>query len=569
MGARKWMKFFSALLCTAGVLLAAAVVQADCDIEQISLHMPDVKIYYRSDTPETSYEAYLGGEALSYEDTAVFEETGEGVEYYLMLDISASIPDAQFENIKAGMLQFLEEKRQNDRIILLTFGNESKVVLNGSETPEAARETIQALTNEDMETVLFQSIVQAADMIDTAAQTEEKRRVIITITDGEDCVTGQATAAEAQNTLKDKGIPLYAFAVDVGKEEFINSFGEFARNTGGTLNIFSQGDSIELFRQIKSVIQKSCVARFHSATNVASNEREDLTVKFLTKKVRKTREVVPTRWYPDTEAPGIVKAEVLGEREIRLTFSESVLGADSQGNYKIEKEGETIPIGSVFYSEEESPSTVLTFEEPLYTGTYTLSFSNITDDSMEKNPLSEPCTIQTEGIEPVEEKSDLEKFLEKWWWLLILIALLIAAGIISTAVVFYRKIKKNKGVIYVDGKATLASNVDVKQHISTRDLPQKKIVLVIRDKVNGKCETNVTINGSLMVGRSGECDVYFDDERMSRQHFALETDGTDVYITDLESHNGTYVNGIRINKRRKLLSGDEIAAGNMEARILW
>lgn len=569
MGTGKWIKLFAILLGSVGIWLGASVVWADCDVEQVSLHMPDVKIYYRSDTPETSYEAYLGGKALEYEDTAVFRDTGEGVEYYLMLDVSASIPDAQFENIKAGLIQFLSEKRENDRLVLLTFGNESKVVLNGSETQQTARETIQALTNEDMETVLFQSIVQAADMIETAASTEEKRRVIITITDGEDCVTGQATAEEARNTLNDKGIPLYAFAVDVGKEEFINSFGEFARNTGGTLNIFSQGDSIEILRQIQKVIENSCVARFHSATNIASNVREDLTIKFLSKKVRKTREVVPTRWYPDTEVPVVVKTEIPGENEIRLTFSEPLIGADSQGNYKVEKEGKAVSIGSIFYSEEGEPVTVLTFEEPLYTGTYTVSFSNITDNSMEKNVLSEKCTVETEGIEPPEKKSELELFLEKWWWLILLVFVLLAAGIIGAAGFTYRKIKKNKGVIYVNGKATLASNVDVKQHISVKDLPRKRVALIIRDKFNGKCETNVTINGSAMVGRSGDCDVFFDDERMSRQHFVLETDGTDVFITDLESQNGTYVNGIRIYKKRKLFPNDEIAAGNIQARIVW
>lgn len=72
-----------------------------------------------------------------------------------------------------------------------------------------------------------------------------------------------------------------------------------------------------------------------------------------------------------------------------------------------------------------------------------------------------------------------------------------------------------------------------------------------------------------MAGRSKDCDIYFDDPKMSRQHFALETDGMDVYITDLESSNGTFINGVRLEKRRKLLPNDEIAAGNIQAKIVW
>lgn len=121
----------------------------------------------------------------------------------------------------------------------------------------------------------------------------------------------------------------------------------------------------------------------------------------------------------------------------------------------------------------------------------------------------------------------------------------------------------------MDGKATLASNVNVKHHVSVNNLPQKKIKLKINDKINGEFVLDVLIDGSVIAGRNNECDVYFDDLNMSRQHFALETDGTGVYITDLESSNGTFVNGIRVNQRTELQSNDEIAAGNIHARIFW
>ena len=228
-----------------------------CEIEQISLRMPDVRVYYRSDQQEQNYEAYLGGEALNYDKSSQFSELNEGVDYYILLDVSASIPDSQFANIKDGIIKFISSKGENDKCILLTFGDESDIVLNGSENPQDAAAVVQKLKNDDMETVLFQTIVQTADMIDQAAQTEEKRRVIITITDGEDCVTGKATANEAMSELNHKGIPMYAVAVDVGKEEYINSFGEFARNTGGTLNIFNSGTCLDILNQIRSTVQDS------------------------------------------------------------------------------------------------------------------------------------------------------------------------------------------------------------------------------------------------------------------------------------------------------------------------
>ena len=538
------------------------VYAQSCEIEQISLHMPDVRVYYRSDQQEQNYEAYLGGEALNYDKSAQFSELNEGVDYYILLDISASIPDSQFANIKDGIINFISSEGEKDKCVLLTFGDESNVVLNGSENPQDAAAVVQGLKNDDMETVLFQTLVKTADMIDQAAQTEEKRRVIITITDGEDCVTGQATSNEAVSELNHKGIPMYAIAVDVGKEEYINSFGELARNTGGTLSIFNSGTCLDLMNQIRNTVQDSYVAFFHSDTNVASNTREDLTVKFLDQQVTDTKEVIPTRWIPDTEAPQVVQWEKESDNELKLTFSEKVLNADNLADYKVERDGEAVAVDSVFYSEKETPYAVLTFKDKLYTGNYQINFSGITDCSMEKNGITKLDSFDLDGAKKCKSTT--------FWIILIAgIAAVVVAGVIIVVVVTYKKVKKNKGVIYVDGKATLASNVDVKQHVSVVNLPQKTVTFLMKDQINGKCELKITINGSAMAGRSDDCDIYFDDPKMSRQHFALETDGNDVYITDLESSNGTLVNGVRLNRRRKLLPNDEITAGNIQAKIVW
>ena len=61
--------------------------------------------------------------------------------------------------------------------------------------------------------------------------------------------------------------------------------------------------------QIRNTVQDSYVAFFHSDTNVASNTREDLTVKFLDQQVTDTKEVIPTRWIPDTTGSSVGKRE--------------------------------------------------------------------------------------------------------------------------------------------------------------------------------------------------------------------------------------------------------------------
>ncbi len=68
--------------------------------------------------------------------------------------------------------------------------------------------------------------------------------------------------------------------------------------------------------------------------------------------------------------------------------------------------------------------------------------------------------------------------------------------------------------------------------------------------------------GSMIIGRSVDCDMGLDDEEVSREHARVETDDRGrVWITDLGSTNGTYfIDGRRIEKHA-LQDGDKIRIG--------
>lgn len=64
----------------------------------------------------------------------------------------------------------------------------------------------------------------------------------------------------------------------------------------------------------------------------------------------------------------------------------------------------------------------------------------------------------------------------------------------------------------------------------------------------------------LTLGRGGGADVRLVDEGISRFHCRIGVDGDDLYVEDLQSRNGTFLNGERIT-RRKLEDGDKIQLG--------
>jgi pSer/pThr/pTyr-binding forkhead associated (FHA) protein len=72
----------------------------------------------------------------------------------------------------------------------------------------------------------------------------------------------------------------------------------------------------------------------------------------------------------------------------------------------------------------------------------------------------------------------------------------------------------------------------------------------------------IDINRSMMrLGRKRDCDIVIDDEQVSSHHAQLRVDGTLCRLNDLDSSNGTWLNGERVQGARTLDDGDEIVVG--------
>jgi hypothetical protein len=71
----------------------------------------------------------------------------------------------------------------------------------------------------------------------------------------------------------------------------------------------------------------------------------------------------------------------------------------------------------------------------------------------------------------------------------------------------------------------------------------------------------------LVVGRGQTCDVWFNDPHVSRTHAALQRRGNRVYVEDLGSSGGTFVNGAATTAARELRAGDVLTFASVRARL--
>ena len=69
------------------------------------------------------------------------------------------------------------------------------------------------------------------------------------------------------------------------------------------------------------------------------------------------------------------------------------------------------------------------------------------------------------------------------------------------------------------------------------------------------------------VGRATRADFTMDAALVSRLHCRLSAGATEIEVVDLDSTNGTYVNGERVEKRTTVKAGDRLGIGRVELRV--
>jgi len=80
-------------------------------------------------------------------------------------------------------------------------------------------------------------------------------------------------------------------------------------------------------------------------------------------------------------------------------------------------------------------------------------------------------------------------------------------------------------------------------------------------------EFPLRMNREIIIGRSSDLDMVLVEDMVSRRHAKISSTDGDVYIQDMGSTNGTFVNGEKIAGRAQLHEGDRILVGTGEGSL--
>lgn len=467
-------KRISLIITLLFLIMATAVpaygsVQISSERTTVINSLPDVTIYMDTDedygADEKNTTVLVNDEKTDISSVGKFKETGDGVNYYLLVDLSKSIEKEDFDAIKSAIIDFGKTLSAKDKVYLIPFGETVYVQETAYDpTGQEFQNAVNALNLNDDYTQLYNAIDSAREhAVSEKANAMLGRNIVIVFTDGADETTGgYISDEELAANMKSAGIPLYGFAVGLDKDGK-ERLGKLCRNLNGSMESVTKENLTEKLLSLKSVIDNTLT----------------------------------------------IKTSVRNSESIGLDFSVRV----QQGKKQL-----LIKEGIKANKTAESKDVFL-------------------------------ITVQ--------------KMVLQYWWILLIAAIAIIALIVLLV------IRRNKGIVNIDGKVVYGSKVQRKYHVQVKEYNTKEIFFFV--SVDGQKSTKQTVlmEESLLVGRSSINDLYFDDLSMSRQHFGIELDKGELYIQDLESTSGTYLNGVKVYGKQKLHRGDLIDAGKTQLRIDW
>ena len=555
--------------------------------------MPEVTAYGWG-IGEDVAEVYLGKEKLELVENVPFSESGQPVYYYVLLDVSNSMPEAYFDDIKQSIQTFEGTLRSEDRMALYTFGEQVELKLPEEHSQEDTLAVMETIDNVDNKTLLFEAISMAADRAEQVPWDVCQRKVLIVISDGEDFTIGKTVGQEAQENLKRKGIPAYAYGIQDTARENINNFGEFARTSGGQLVVFGKEEAGVLLDGFAQEMDEIQVLKLQASSNIASNSMETFTIKTGSNQTI-TRDVLAARHMEDVTAPTILRVDKIAENQVKLEFSEPVKGADTAAAYMVTwqeqasgDDKKVAAVAGVSVSIDNANEIFLTFTNDLKPGKYTISCTNIYDLSMEGNPVSNTAEFEIEA--PVTEEIPAEP--TKWeklagglkerLWILLVIGAALAAAIVvvvmkkrkDSQVESFETLETPQEESSAVSNSTVSLILDDDDDCTRRlfDYPEmglKTYQLELFDLDSPDLVYQVNMTDTITIGRSRDCMVCISNNRtMSGHHCEIVLRDDRMYLRDLDSKNGTFLNENpnRITEA-ELKSGSIIGMGSARLRV--
>jgi len=471
----------------------------------------------KEDFTKDDFEVIIGDDTYLVENLQTFEASGQNVSYLFLVDVSGSVTEADITNSKEILGIMTELMKDGDNAAVLEIRDEiGKCEFLDSK--EALAERIDAIERTKEDTNLYLGIRNALDAL-SADEACHPKKCLVVISDGKDDQKNGILFEDVRDAVKNADIPVCTLAMPLRASEqseglapdkVMKSFTENAAG-GVYINYAENSDNTVIAEAIDSFAHTGYIVSV-SLTDFASNASS------MTLSVR-------------------AKAE----------------SAQMEDSCQI-------------------PSYVM---------------ASVAEMSQPEEPATEEVAVESIAEAQEEPAEENDKLI---YALVILVILVLGAVVAALAIRKKRaeaetkeKESKEKEVERAEPAGEKAvtpatTETDLPTESAEELLPTQKEEMLQTNKITislikmGMGATDVysaVCDTKILIGRSKNMDITIaDDKQLSGRHCEIRRDGNKYYIRDLDSTNGTILNGLPIKEEMPLLQDDVIYIGSFEYRVV-
>lgn len=313
---KKIMRFCAVFLSVLAVFSAAVPASAaeQLSVEQVQLSPPDVDFYVYSEGKDLSglktddVSATLGKYSFDVDSVVPQDESAnDGVFYAFLLDISGSIPQASLDAAVRSISKIADTMGPDDKLCAISFGDDVKVISDGSKKPADTVAALKKLKARDQTTKFYSAMDKLISVASKKAT--GMRTVAVVVSDGVDDTDAGMTEKELTSTLKNSGIAVYAMQVGKVTKEQTSHLKKFISVSGGEVYRFNEKNATKVVSSLTGHI--SDVVAIHLKGDKDISLDDDSNLMLIVKGF------APIRWKVDKKAwdkaakanPGEGKAE--------------------------------------------------------------------------------------------------------------------------------------------------------------------------------------------------------------------------------------------------------------------
>lgn len=470
-----------------------------------------ISVYVENPGDYEEVTCQIGQDYLDDVSVKKLTDSEISIDTYILIDNSLSIQEKYRNTMKQVAKDIVLAGKDNEKFTIATFDTELHYLAENSDESEALIKCIDQIVFQDLETKVFDILYRLYMKMETDDEDSFKR--IIFMSDGMETKTIGYTREELMDKARENGYPVYILGCSYKSNETeLENMYRISRETNAGYYHLDNAESAE---QIAAGIEDSF----------------DMV-------------------------------------QVQVTIPESQQDGSSKG------------IKIVFKSAEEEKIVTFSQDMPFYSVSETEE--NVTEtkdvnagegDAAEPEPEDE--TVAGEDAAEPEDETVADEDVQKYpvgFGMLILGGVCAATLFIVVVVVIISRKKNSKNKV---------GSSDVDEDSQTEFLGDDSTELLDDDDATAMTEMinirlidtkrpskimEYSLESSLILGRNPEkCQVVFDYEKsISSQHCEIYRAGGKIYIRDLHSSNGTYVDGQLVEEAVELSGGSMIKIGRLQ-----